>query len=646
MDDRLGGGALQLVSKTDSPWLGAAVVKKTPGALVALEKSGLICSVDLDTGKIQDLLKLNQTGLASIIGVSGDGSMVVVSRMVHKPKTPLQPVLEAYTMADKKLKFSSPIQHPSDALIFNDAGSLFCRCSYARGGAFSVYNSATGAVLWEKQQLGYVFASFSADGEIVNLYTDKQGFLQFDATTGAERSQPIPVPYSAPLPGYAQVVSRSPSGEHTFMPSRSGFDLLDTKTGKLRFSIQQPPGKIVLKRVEADWANQLLFSVYRRGDRDGILEVHSAEDGKKLISCGFSTPNTMRDLRVLAHPQSKHVIVISDKYLKVWNIQPVSFGRRLELAPKPPIGVIHSFCFVENADNALACLSRNQSGGLSLLDLKKEGTQETKQPSFGTVSGGHHVTLVSSADGKTVAFSRTVKGGSREVQICKLANGAFSPVIQKAVAVYENRFLMSPSGKTLWQGSSFLETETLSTLVTVDRAGLNAVEEPTSSRWVGEDRVVEIAVPHGAQAEDDEETLSRVLLLWSTAGGKPLAIIGAPNAVAVAASPDASMIAEAGSDLRVRIRDSKALKIVRELRVHDAPLTAVAWHPNLPFIATASEDHSVKIWDLRTDKMLEKLSLFVDLPNGLYWSPDGKSLAVQHSDTSTFVDIFRPDSCQ
>jgi WD40 repeat protein len=417
-------------------------------------------------------------------------------------------------------------------------------------------------------------------------------------------------------------------------------------TGKVRFSIQQPPGKIVLKRVEADWANQLLFTVYRKGDRDGMLEVQSALDGKKLISHGFSNPNTMRDLRVLTHPKSKHVIVISDKYLKVWNIQPVGYVKRLELAPKPPIGVIHSFCFVENADTGLACLAKNQSGGLSLLDLKKEGTQETKQPSFGTVNGSHYATFVSSADGKTVAFSRTAKSGARELQICRLENGTFTGVIQKATGVYENRFQMSPSGKTLWQGMSFIDAETLSTLVGIDRAGMNAVEEPTSTRWVGEDRVVEIAVPRAAESEDDEETLSRVLLLWSTAGGKPIATSGAPNAVAVAASPDASFIVEAGSDLRMRIRDSRTLKIVRELRVHDAPLTAVAWHPHLPLIATASEDHSVKIWDLRTDKMVEKLSLFLDLPNGLYWSPDGKSLAVQHTDSSTFVDIFRPESCR
>ena len=646
LDDRLSGGALHLVSKTDTPWLGAAAIRDKPSSLIALDKSGLICSVDLDTGKIEELFKLNQTGLANLIGASGDGSMVVISRTIRKPKTPLQPILEAYTIADKALKFSSPIQHPFDYLVFNNTGSHFLRLSGLRGGGFFMCSSATGAVLWEKQQLGYVTASFSEDGDSINLYTEKQGFLQLDAMTGAERDRPTPMPYPVPIRGYAQVFSRSPSGDCTFLPSLGGFDLVDTMTGKPRFSIQQPPGKIVLKRVEADWANQLLFSVYRKGDRDGILEVHSARSAKKLISHGFSTPNTMRDLRVLRHPTSRHVVVMTDKYLKVWNIQPVHSDKRLELAPKPPIGVIHSFCFVEDGDKGLACLSKNQGGGVSLLDLKKQGTQETKEPSFGAMNGSYYATLVSSADGKTAAFSRTAKGGARELQICRLENGAFSPVTKKAIGVYENRLQMSPSGKTLWQGMSFLQTETLSNPVTVDRAGMNAVEEPGSTRWVGEDRVVEIAVPQIAESEDDEETLSRILLLWSTAGGKPIATASAPNAVAVAASPDASLIVEAGIDLRVRIRNSKTLKIVRELRVHDAPLTAVAWHPHLPLIATASEDHSVKIWDLRTDKMVEKLSLFLDLPNALYWSPDGKSLAVQHADAATFVDIFRPESCR
>jgi len=650
LDDRLNGETLHLVSKTDSPWLGAEVIPKKPALLLTLEKDGAVRCVDLNTGAIQDLFTVNPAGLTSLMGVSADGSLILVGRTISKPKSPQQTVFEAYSVADKKLKFTGSIPHSADYFIFNTSGNLFGRCSYAGGGGVTAYNPANGAVLWEKNSFGWFTASFSEDGEVINLYSSSKGFLQLDPRTGQDRIQPSPIVYPNPIPGCARIVSISPSGADTFVPSKAGFDVLETKTGKLKFTIQQPPGRIALKRVEADWTNQLLFCVYRKGNRDAVLQVHNSQDGKKLISRGFSTPNTLGDLRILTHPQSKHVVVLTSKYLKAWNIQPARSLKQLELAPRPPTGITHSFCFVENADTGLAYLSKNVGGVPTLLDLKERGTQETPQTSFGPINGNYNATLISSSDGKTVALAnntpRTAKGTPREVQICKMENGAFSPVSRRDMGVWETRVQMSPSGKLLWQGMYFVDTKTLSILPKVDRTGFTAVEEPASTRWVGEDRVVEIAVPQVGQSEEDEETLSRVLLLWSTGGGKPLATASAPYAVAVAASPDASQILEAGSDLRMRLRNAKTLEIIREIRVHDAPLTAVAWHPHLPFAATASEDHSVKIWDLRTDKMVQKYSLFLDMPNGLYWSPDGKGLAVQHTEASTFIDIFRPESCQ
>ncbi|MEI7775359.1 MAG: hypothetical protein WCK17_11350, partial [Verrucomicrobiota bacterium] len=650
LDDRLNGETLHLVSKTDSPWLGAEVIPKKPALLLTLEKDGAVRCVDLNTGAIQDLFTVNPAGLTSLMGVSADGSLILVGRTISKPKSPQQTVFEAYSVADKKLKFTGSIPHSADYFIFNTSGNLFGRCSYAGGGGVTAYNPANGAVLWEKNSFGWFTASFSEDGEVINLYSSSKGFLQLDPRTGQDRIQPSPIVYPNPIPGCARIVSISPSGADTFVPSKAGFDVLETKTGKLKFTIQQPPGRIALKRVEADWTNQLLFCVYRKGNRDAVLQVHNSQDGKKLISRGFSTPNTLGDLRILTHPQSKHVVVLTSKYLKAWNIQPARSLKQLELAPRPPTGITHSFCFVENADTGLAYLSKNVGGVPTLLDLKERGTQETPQTSFGPINGNYNATLISSSDGKTVALAnntpRTAKGTPREVQICKMENGAFSPVSRRDMGVWETRVQMSPSGKLLWQGMYFVDTKTLSILPKVDRTGFTAVEEPASTRWVGEDRVVEIAVPQVGQSEEDEETLSRVLLLWSTGGGKPLATASAPYAVAVAASPDASQILEAGSDLRMRLRNAKTLEIVREIRVHDAPLTAVAWHPHLPFAATASEDHSVKIWDLRTDKMVQKYSLFLDTPNGLYWSPDGKGLAVQHTEATTFIDIFRPESCQ
>ena len=119
----------------------------------------------------------------------------------------------------------------------------------------------------------------------------------------------------------------------------------------------------------------------------------------------------------------------------------------------------------------------------------------------------------------------------------------------------------------------------------------------------------------------------------------------ARQAIGLAAAPDGSRIAEAGSDMRLRIRDAQTLKVIRELRAHDAPLTAVAWHPSLPYVATASEDHRVKIWDLRTEKAVKKIGFFAGIPSNLLWSPDGKTLAVQSVGESYFVDLFKIDCC-
>ncbi len=116
------------------------------------------------------------------------------------------------------------------------------------------------------------------------------------------------------------------------------------------------------------------------------------------------------------------------------------------------------------------------------------------------------------------------------------------------------------------------------------------------------------------------------------------------QAVGLAAAPDGSQIAEAGGDMRFLIRYAQTLKVNRELRTHDAPLTVVAWHPSLPCVATASEDRRVKIWDLRTDNEVKKIVSFVGVPSNLLWSPDGKTRGVLRVGESYFVDLFKIDA--
>ena len=112
-------------------------------------------------------------------------------------------------------------------------------------------------------------------------------------------------------------------------------------------------------------------------------------------------------------------------------------------------------------------------------------------------------------------------------------------------------------------------------------------------------------------------------------GSTPRRRAPAPHARAVAASPDAAELAEAGADQRVRIRDAATLEVKRVLRVHDAPVVDVAWNPRMPYLATAGEDFRVRIWDLGSGRMLEEIGFLEAVPVQLDWSPDGRTLAVR-----------------
>jgi WD40 repeat protein len=287
------------------------------------------------------------------------------------------------------------------------------------------------------------------------------------------------------------------------------------------------------------------------------------------------------------------------------------------------------------------------------LNLDSESSEETAFEAAGVVNGNYGATIVSDSRGRNVIIANVDSKNKHVFHAYKTDGDLLKPVIKKDVqSVIKDRFqmiplILSPLGKELIHGRAFLNPETfkqspdfLSTSI-----GYKAIEEPLKMAWINDEHLVEIAIPAKSGLVDSEDSPDRAILLWARDKAKLVHATSAPNAVAVAASPNGSQIAEAGKDLRVRIRDAQTLQISREIRAHDAPLTAVAWHPHLPFIATASEDHRVKIVDLRTYRVVRKIGLFRGLPNNIYWSPDGRTLAVQSVDGSSFIDLFKIDCC-
>jgi WD40 repeat protein len=133
------------------------------------------------------------------------------------------------------------------------------------------------------------------------------------------------------------------------------------------------------------------------------------------------------------------------------------------------------------------------------------------------------------------------------------------------------------------------------------------------------------------------------IVLWDMATGRRVHSVTNATVPRVAcAAPDGRRFAEAGANRNVRIRDGATLGVVREMRVHNAPITALAWHPTRPILATASEDLVIRLWDLDTGARLEELRGPLSPPSVLSFTPGGARLATAARDR--VVRIWEPRS--
>ena len=67
---------------------------------------------------------------------------------------------------------------------------------------------------------------------------------------------------------------------------------------------------------------------------------------------------------------------------------------------------------------------------------------------------------------------------------------------------------------------------------------------------------------------------------------------------AIAFSPDGRMLASAGEDNRITLRDPLTGKERRRLEGHEGTVTSLAFAPNGKTIASGSDDGTVLVWDL------------------------------------------------
>ena len=97
--------------------------------------------------------------------------------------------------------------------------------------------------------------------------------------------------------------------------------------------------------------------------------------------------------------------------------------------------------------------------------------------------------------------------------------------------------------------------------------------------------------------------------------------------LSVALSPDGKMVASAGDDKTVRLRDVASGKEIRQLEGHQYQVHCVAFSPDGKMVASGGEDRTVRLWDVASGKEIRQFLGFGDLVWSVSFSPDGKMLA-------------------
>jgi WD40 repeat protein len=150
------------------------------------------------------------------------------------------------------------------------------------------------------------------------------------------------------------------------------------------------------------------------------------------------------------------------------------------------------------------------------------------------------------------------------------------------------------------------------------------------SVWIDEKRLAEAVEVSGADGA------ACWLQVWDTDTGNLLRKLPMPADVtlkALAVSRDGRRLAEGGSDLKIRIRDTATMNVLQEFRAHDQDITALAWDATTGLLASGSADLTVRIWDVSgaEPKQWREFRGPTNVPKSLAFSPSGSRLLCRES---------------
>ncbi|NBV85698.1 MAG: hypothetical protein EBS01_05435, partial [Verrucomicrobia bacterium] len=635
-------------AKDGLPWTALVPHPQKPGVLVTLQSNGTtgwIRTLNLQKpgGAIEDLFQYDAKGLVNeLLVVSDDGTKAAFVRHERLEKGVRLTHIEVVQIpsGEKITDISLPYSWQLQLRFRPRSNQLLCLYSDAESGAQHVElrNAQSGDLEWEvKDESTSVTAEFSADGKKVRLYSDKTGLRDLDAASGSllTTKSDIPwtytigrntpgalVPLYAPTPDWEGIIT------YTTVPSRF-LRKYDALTGKVLFENRTMEIRSMAMLPSA----ALVATLSQRSDRCVVLQYWNSATGLAVKSLPL-LGNLKGGWKLAAHPGSGDVAVINGTKLRSWNFQISrpsksleAAGRSFEFLGEPGLMVKCKGTSLELVDTRLPHFERNPIENLTLPHRSER--------------------LTASGDGAVLAVdSRVVATIFKRVANSQPIH--YQQIFSGLIPSLSPHWALNRDGSMLWTGAGVYVPDTGKEICKMDRSGLDIPRNvPGISDWVDDSTIVEIVLVKADWPGAPEDAVERAIVLWDAKTGKRLARADAPDANALCIAPDGKQIAEAGNDMRLRLRNAQTLKIEQEFRAHDGAISDVEWHPKLPLLVSASEDLTVRIWSLADSHLVEELRGIAyqpdQRPERVSISRDGLVLAVKKGN-SGLVELYEPAS--
>lgn len=503
----------------------------------------------------------------------------------------------------------------SGALEYSPDGAMILQTAADRS-RIVLRDAETGAVMREAVD-GYASARFTEGGKFL---------AQYNWYHGLRLVQPGDGTVWKALPGnYLDRLAAQPGGNLLLAANALGFvHGFNTADGRSRFELHPHESAI----------SHLAF--LPGGER--FLTAATLPDGRQLLQCWDSrTGRACQTLtggsggiRALAlHPLSGELIVAGPQ-TRVWESTSVPPWKTIRGTNAHPSAVFWG------TDDQLF-LPGTEAGSAALQSLASEPPVTLWRPPD-TDYGQPCI----SADGRRAAIGRY--NSAAPIVILERTDSAVREIASLNPRCVIAHVRLSPRGDLVAVMQS--DYAGLRILKTSDGQPSVKLEVPEMKQfrdvaWLNDGKhLAGLVTTHAARSMPGSV---EEIVLWEVATGQRLRSVINPSLTSLAcASPDGLRFAEAGSNRNVRIRDGATLEILREFRVHNAPVCALAWHPAKPILATASEDLVIRLWDLESGARLEELRGPMSPPSVLSFSPGGTRLAAASRDGA--ARIWEPRS--